>query len=439
MCFGCISGKKYSITELCDVQDGSVRISLEQGSYVQLDLAVDLDGPGTSCEIVIQTTHKDDGLLIYFENFDFVGTNLATVFRRQDCGASLMRLWDGEFHYLSSCVGDGLKEAPPMSTFSSLGAVKLQLLPANMTGPGAKRSAGETSAKPIKKPPINFSVIATASQKASASNDCPSGCCRDPYNFRCPLLSYCIDVKLTCNNVTNCGPSVGTTQDENGPMCAALGNSFEGGVIRVVQPTDVQRVVTADDDPDIGGRQGNMLRPVWAHGTDTGFGDVGNTEVTRSFYTRVELVCGIVSIILFCLAGLGVLVCRSRRSSSASALYGSSSDSLQTVYVPSGSEVVSPSVAAALPLPVERSSDARPRTASGGTRADRDPPRAKYEECQCCSRNGGESGSGNGGVYIIGAMGIHHAPCCPKHLPDPPPYESLFPKDNAPQTSAATG
>lgn len=431
-----VSGKKYSITELCDVQDGSVRISLEQGSYVQLDLAVELDGPGTSCEIVVQTTHKDDGLLIYFENFDFVGTNLATVFRRQDCGATVMRLWDGEFHYLSSCAGEGLKEAPPMSTFSSLGAVKLQLLPANMTGPGAKKGTDGNAATNPKKPPINFSVIATASQKVSISNDCPSGCCRDPYNFRCPLLSYCIDVKLTCNNVTNCGPSVGTTQDENGPMCAALGNSIEGGVIRVVRPTDVQRVITADD-PDIGGQKGNMLRPVWAHSADTGFGEVGNTDVTQSFYTRVELVCGIVSIILFCLAGIGVLVCKSRRSSSG--FHGTASDSLQTVYVPS--DDMAPSTLAVPPQPLQPlpnrcaegpRPDTRPSSTSGARADPEGCPMAKMSECQFCGHGGAA-----GACDVGSRTGQHQGACCSKHLSDPPPYESLFPKEGASQ--AETG
>lgn len=146
---------------MCETQDGSVKISLDQGNYVQLDITMNMDGPGTTCEIVVQTTHKDDGLLLYLENFDFAGTHLATVYRRHDCGPSLLRVWEGEFRYLISCFGEDLKNTAPLTTFSSLGAVKLQLLPANTTGSGNKAEYTNI----VKRSPINLTVIATASQK----------------------------------------------------------------------------------------------------------------------------------------------------------------------------------------------------------------------------------------------------------------------------------
>ncbi|GAB6033468.1 hypothetical protein CHUAL_013353 [Chamberlinius hualienensis] len=449
------NARKYNIRQLCDIQDGSVRISLEQGYYVQLNIEVDLEGPGTNCEIIIQTTHKDDGLLIYFEHFDFVGSNSATVFRSQACGASMLRMMDGEIQYVSSCIGTGLGDAPSMATYSSLGAVRLQLLPANMTSLSRIKPADIKQATvPSHTSPITFSVIATASQKVMVSEECPSGCCREPYTFKCPLLNYCIDVKLMCNNVTNCGPKTGTSGDENGVHCRTI-VSEEGS-------EDINKEVETDDpETDDTKTSNDFPQNGWSEGTEGDFSDIGYTEVPQAFYTRVELVCGIVSIALFCLAGIGVLVCKvrtngpqtrsrsnsARRDSGQSAVYAInetlSNNTSADVGILSQNQY-SMSVASTRNIPdspnttiSSLSETNEPGSSRGGSETNLSvgattvitcKPKRFAIDCEYC-RTFDNDGDSSYNVYIMDMDGKLHYPPCPKSIfPAPPSYDSLFPK-----------
>lgn len=129
-----------------------------------------------------------------------------------------------------------------------------------------------------------------------------------------------------CSDLPICGQH-GPEPSNNGRACNVSKGTFENreamnGLVdtkrvkldgiderRVAEP----RAMDVDD----------MSVPLWLRASDSSSDptSIGNrrAEERQIFYSKVEMVCGVLSIALFCLAGIAVFTCRSSRQRATSA------------------------------------------------------------------------------------------------------------------------